>query len=76
MNYTAIIPYKIKGVVQLIMENKQKAFVEAIDYLYSSNLYEHLSDEESKFWHFSSAKLFYFLEQEKQNAFANFSDLL
>ena len=74
MNYTSIIPYKVKDIVQLIMENKQKAFLDAIDYLYSTNLYEYLSNEDSKFWHFSSLKLFYLLEEEKQNDFFELPD--
>ena len=76
MNYNVIIPYKIKDIIQLIMENKQKAFLQAIDYLYNSKLYEYLSNEETKFWHFSHYKLFDLLEEEKQNNFFEIPDFV
>lgn len=66
-NYAAIIPYKVKEIISLIIENKNKDFLDAIKYLYSSKLYEYLSREETKYWHFSSAKLYDMLENEKQN---------
>lgn len=66
MDYSVIIPYKIKDIILLIMENKKKAFLEAIDYLYNSNLYDYISNEESKLWHLSYSKLFDLLEEEKQ----------
>ena len=48
----------------------------AIDYLYSSELYEYLSNEETKFWHFSPSKLFDLLEEEKQNNFFEIPDFV
>ena len=76
MDYSVIIPYKIKDIILLIMENKKKAFLEAIDYLYNSNLYEYLSNEESKFWHLSYSKLFDLLEEEKQTNKFEFPDFV
>ena len=76
INYIAIIPYKIKDIVALIMENKKKLFIDAVNYLYNSKLYEYLSKEETKFWHFSSYKLFDLLEEEKQNNFFEFPDFV
>ncbi len=76
MNYTVIIPYKVKDIVLLIMKNKKMMFLNAIDYLYSSNLYEYLNNEESKLWHLSSSKLFDLLEEEKQNNFFELPDFV
>ena len=76
MDYKAIIPYKIKDIINVIIENKQKTFLEAIDYLYTSKLYEYLSNEETKFWHFSYHKLFDLLEEEKQNNFFEISNFV
>lgn len=64
-DYSAIIPYKVKDVIALIMENKKMKFVEAIGYLYASQLYDFLSKEETKIWHLSNYKLFDILEEEK-----------
>ncbi len=75
-NYTAIIPFKIKDIVFLIMTNKKILFNEALNYLYNSELYKYLSNEETKFWHFSTAKLYDLLENEKQNNFLEFPDFV
>ncbi len=66
-DYSVIIPYKVRDIIALIMENNDLAFVDSIRYLYSSKLYEFLSREETKFWHFSPEKLYDMLENEKQN---------
>ena len=76
MNYTAIIPYKVKDIILIIMKNKKKMFLDALYYLYNSELYEYLSNEETKFWHFSSSKLYDLLENEKQNNFLEFPDFV
>lgn len=75
-NYAAIIPYKVKDIIELIMENKKESFLDAINYLYDSKLYEYLSNEKSKFWHFSSNKLFDLLNEEKQNSFFKIPDVV
>ncbi len=75
-NYTAIIPYKIRDIVFLIVNNKKILFADAINYLYNSELYKYLSNEETKFWHFSTAKLYDLLEEEKKNGFFEISDFV
>ncbi len=76
INYTAIIPYKIKDIIVLIMENENYLFIDAMNYLYNSELYKYLSKEETKFWHFSSYKLFDLLKEEKQNVFFQIPDFV
>ncbi|MCF6336134.1 MAG: hypothetical protein L3J12_10370, partial [Spirochaetales bacterium] len=65
--YTVIIPYKLKDLFALIMENKM--FIEAMEYLYNSGLYEYLSKEESKIWHLSPFKLFDMLERKAKQLY-------
>jgi len=65
MDYSPLITYKVKDLVAIIIENKDKSFLDALEYLYSSKLYEFLSDESSKMWHLSTNKLFLVLENEK-----------
>jgi len=65
MDYSPLITYKVKDLVAIIIENKDKSFLDALEYLYSSKLYEFLSDESSKMWHLSTNKLFVVLENEK-----------
>jgi len=65
MDYSGLIPTKVKDLIDIIIENKKVSFLSALEYLYSSKLYEYLSDESLKLWHMSSFKLFEVLENEK-----------
>lgn len=65
MEYNVLITYKVKDLIEIIVQKKEISFLSAIEYLYSSNLYEYLSDESMKIWHLSSFKLFEVLENEK-----------
>jgi len=38
-DYLALIPYKVVGVLELIIQNKGFAFEDALKYLYFSELY-------------------------------------
>jgi hypothetical protein len=63
--FHSFLPIKIQDLTSLIMQRKQYEFREALHYLYSSLLYEALSNEETKLWHLSSEKLLDMLENEK-----------
>ncbi len=76
VNYTFIIPYKVIDLVSLITELKKLVFLDAINYLYSSQLYNYLSDETTKLWHLSTHKLFSMLEEEKINNQFEFPDFV
>jgi hypothetical protein len=63
--FDSIIPIKIQEIISVIIDCKKITFDQALEYLYSSKLYEELSNEETKLWHLSSEKLFEMLEVEK-----------
>ena len=62
--FESIFPFKVEDLVSLIIEKKQFSFDEALDYLYSSKLYDALQFEETKLWHLSTEKLFDMLVNE------------
>lgn len=74
--FDAILPLKIKDLISLIMETKNLDFEDALNYLYQSELYTLLSDEETKLWHLSSEKLFDILEIEKKTKKIVFPDFV
>lgn len=74
--FKPIIPLKIQDLTSLIIERKQIEFQKAIQYLYSSKLYEALSNEETKLWHLSIEKLFDMLENEKRTRKIIFPDFV
>lgn len=63
--FDSILHIKIQEVISIIIDKLQMDFNRSIEYLYSSKLYEELSNEETKLWHLSSEKLFEMLEGEK-----------
>lgn len=74
--FEAVLPLKIQDLISLINKNKNLNFNEALHYLYNSELYEKLSEEESKLWHLSTAKLFLMLEDEKNTKMLTYPDFV
>jgi hypothetical protein len=62
---TAIMPFKLQQLVEVIMEKKQLGVEDAFHYLYSSNCYRLLLQEEAKLWYMSALGIFELLEEEK-----------
>jgi len=62
---TAIMPFKIQQLIEIIMEKKQLGFEDAYNYLYTSNCYKLLLDEDAKLWYMSGLGIFEMLEEEK-----------
>lgn len=65
--FNAILPNIIQDLVSLMMEKQNLDFENALVALYDSELFEKLSDEETKLWHFSTEKLYEMWEYEQKN---------
>ncbi len=76
INYASLIPYKISEIISLITEKNKSDFTVALKYLYSSELYNCLSDEATKLWHLSAEKLFDMLENEKKHGKFQYPDFV
>ena len=63
----SIKPFKVKELIELIMQKKTLDFATASYYLYTSDLYNRLIDEGAKFWYLSGLSLYEILEEEKSN---------
>jgi len=63
--FEAILPLKVEGIVEQLIENRKMSLQVALEYLYSSQLYALLECEETKMWHYSAHMLLYLLENEK-----------
>jgi hypothetical protein len=64
---TAIMPFKVQQLVEIIMQQKQFGSEDAFAYLYSSDCYELLLQEEAKLWYMSGLSIFEILEEEKKS---------
>ena len=64
--FESIMPIKVQDLISLIVDKKHLEFDVALTYLYDSKLYDALSNEETKLWHLSTAKL-EMLDSEKLN---------
>ena len=63
---TAIMPFKLQQLVELIMEKKQLGVEDAFHYFYTSNCYRLLLQEDTKLWYMSALGIFELLEEEKK----------
>ena len=63
---TAMRPFVVKDLLRMIMSRKNMAFDDALFYLYSSDLYMKLLDDEVKMWYLSTVALYDILEEEKR----------
>ena len=73
---TAIMPFKVQQLVEIIMDKKQLNYENAFDYLYNSDCYKLLLDEEAKLWYMSGLSIFEMLEEEKAHKKSNVKILL
>ena len=62
---TAIMPFKVQQLVELLMEKKQLGAEDAFHYLYTSECYQTLLQEDTKLWYMSALGIFELLEEEK-----------
>jgi len=73
---TAIMPFKVQQLIEIIMEKKQLGFEDSCYYLYISDCYKLLLDEDAKLWYMSGLGIFEMLEEEKANKKGNSKILL
>jgi len=60
-----MLPYKVQQLLQAIIERKGFGIEDAVQYLYSSDLYKQLSEENSYLWQLGASYLYDLLEEEK-----------
>ena len=63
--FETILPLKVEGIVEQLIEERKMSLQDALEYLYSSQLYALLESEETKMWYYSPQMLLYLLENEK-----------
>lgn len=66
----SILPFKVEQLLELIMEKKQMSSVDALYYLYTSDLYNSLPVDDTKHW-LSAPALYELSEPHKISHFFN-----
>ncbi|MDR0547497.1 MAG: hypothetical protein LBG77_07960 [Dysgonamonadaceae bacterium] len=66
---------KIPAIVALIEENNALDFNQALNFLYTSQLFKDLDDEQTKLWHFSNVLLYDLLMREKRGNPIDYPDV-
>ncbi len=61
-----VLPFKIQELLEIIMKKRALNFLDALHYLYSSELYNGLFNESAKLWYLSSLSLYDKLGEEKR----------
>lgn len=67
-NLYLLLPSKVSWMAEMLMDEQGVSLPDAIRYIYSSDTYKKLENEESKSWHLGPATLYYDLKQERKNA--------
>ena len=62
---SAMLPFVMRELVDTVMKRKALPLEDALYYIYSSNLYKALLDENTKLWYSSTLSLYEALEKEK-----------
>lgn len=60
-----MLPFVMKELVAMVMKKKALPLEDALYYVYSSELYNKLLDEEAKLWYLSTLSIYDLLEKEK-----------
>jgi hypothetical protein len=63
--FETILPLKVEGITEILIEGRKMSLQDALEFLYSSQLYLLLEQEETKMWHYSPQMLVHLLENEK-----------
>ena len=63
--FESLLPFKVEGIVEQLIEGRKMLLQDALKYLYSSQLYALLECEETKMWYYSPQMLLYLLDNEK-----------
>ena len=64
--FETILPFKVEGIVEQLIKERNMSLEDALEYFYSSQLYALLEREETKIWHYSPQMLLHLLENEKK----------
>jgi hypothetical protein len=64
----------IPRVVQHLIDKKQINSLDALRIFYNSELYDRLSDEETKLWHLSALTLYDLLDEELTTGHINYPE--
>lgn len=62
-NLHLLLPGKISKLAEIYAEEKNISILEALKYIYQSNTYKRLSQEESKLWHLGPVALYEEIEE-------------
>jgi hypothetical protein len=62
---SAMLPFVMRELVELVMKKKMLLLEDALYYIYSTQLYKSLLDENTKLWYSSTLSLYEALEKEK-----------
>jgi hypothetical protein len=72
--FIALLPLKVQSILRVLLEQGSLSFREALQYVYSSEIYHLLEQEETKVWHFSPHMLVDLIEREKRNGYVELPD--
>ncbi|MCL2284686.1 MAG: hypothetical protein FWC26_15330 [Fibromonadales bacterium] len=75
LKHSATMRIKIVRLAKLLEQRDYFDFHKSLNYIYNSNVFSDLDDEETKIWHYSDETLYDLLKQEKTSGKADYPDV-
>jgi hypothetical protein len=72
--FMAMLWLLIPQIIQLLIDKKHLGNSEAVKVLYNSEIYDKLSQEETKLWHLSALTLYNLLDEELTTGHINYPE--
>ena len=73
--FSVILPIIVSDLTAFIVDKENLSEKEAIRMVYSSQIYKYLENEDTKFWHYSTGKLYLMLKEEQKNGNITLPDI-
>jgi len=75
LKHSATMRIKITGLVKLLEQRDNLDFHNSLNFIYNSQVFSDLDDEETKIWHYSTETLYDLMQQEKTSGKADYPDV-
>jgi len=72
---STLIWLRVRDIVKLLLANKDISVNEAFNLIYNSQVFELLSNEKTKVWHYSVNMLYYLLQEEIKTGMVELPEL-
>jgi len=75
LKHSATMRIKVTGLVKLLEQRDNLDFHDSLNFIYNSQVFSDLDDEETKIWHYSTETLYDLMQQAKTSYKVDYPDV-